>query len=557
MALIASCWLIVESFVVPHGFIKWFYLSFYINPFFLVICQLFLWLKDLLKLFIFFFHPLELVFPFIARVVVFLFSYIRSTKDDVYYDAIEPQLGEHISLQDCQVFVSSRKSTPAPSQVFYTSRTEIVHHSCVRDSWLNQYLYSDYYNYTISALMYDVNNMSTDVQHDHHGCTTPTSSTNHSVVDETEDSVISTPSNASSDPLIVENMIQDDCISPLSSFDVNCESSSAGDVLVDKGFLPSYCNTEDPFHNKYISRVRFFDVLYHERLHGINAILNEHLWNPNTFDFMAPLTNYPTVWSGTARKRVLKSLEFDLEMINVAQSCLFWEALDHEYHKVESLSLSENCGNILFHHNISGKFQELEILLERFVENQRCECQKSSSVTRKRLCFQSILHIPNARGFILMEKENKMLGGIRPTQLLEAIDNCIKAFWLYIKTDDGKKPFWKYKGIWRAPPPVEDPQDLELLYNVLKDLHKKGIMLRGVEGKSKCWMRGKVKEVQAEEEKRNIVVAMIDVKLVQRMLKMPLINRSHLKWCQDKLNNLNFKENTVFRGPNTQLFPLP
>lgn len=71
-----------------------------------------------------------------------------------------------------------------------------------------------------------------------------------------------------------------------------------------------------------------------------------------------------------------------------------------------------------------------------------------------------------------MEKENKMLGCIRPAQLLEAIDNCIKAFWLYIKTDDEKKPFWKYKGIWRAPPSVEDPQDLELLYNVLKDFHK-------------------------------------------------------------------------------------
>ncbi|XP_042067110.1 uncharacterized protein LOC121810399 [Salvia splendens] len=556
MALLASCWLIVESFVVPHGFIKWFYLSFYIHPSFLVFCQLFLWFNDLLNLFIFLFLPLDLVFPFIARVVVFLFSYIRPiTKDDVYYDALEP---EHKSLQDCQVFVSSRKSTPATiSRVFYTSGNEIVHRRCVKDSWLNQYLYSDHYNYTVSNFMYDVTNMSTYVQPDQHECTTPIPSTflNHSVDGETEDSVISTPSN---DPLILENMIQDDCVSPLSSLDVNDESSAAGDVLVHKAFLPSYCSTdaEDPFHNKYMSRVRFFDVLYHERLHGINAILNEHLRNPIIFDFMAPLTNYPIVWSGTARKRVLKSLEFDLEMINVAQSCLFWEALDHQYHKVESLSLSENCGNILFHHNISGKFQEIEILLIRFVENQRCESQKSLSITRKRLSFQSLLRIPNAAGFVHMEKENKMLGCIRPAQLLEAIDNCTKAFWLYIKTDDEKKPFWKYKGIWRAPPSVEDPQYLELLYNVLKDFHKKEIMLRGVEGKRKCWMRRKVKEVQAEE-KRNIVVGMIDVRLVQRMLKMPLINRSHLKWCQDKLNNLDFKEDTVFRGPNTQLFPLP
>lgn len=60
---------------------------------------------------------------------------------------------------------------------------------------------------------------------------------------------------------------------------------------------------------------------------------------------------------------------------------------------------------------------------------------------------------------------------IRPTQLLEAIDNCIKAFWSYIKTDE-KKSFWKYKGIWRTHPPVEDPQDLQLLYDVVKDLDK-------------------------------------------------------------------------------------
>lgn len=72
-----------------------------------------------------------------------------------------------------------------------------------------------------------------------------------------------------------------------------------------------------------------------------------------------------------------------------------------------------------------------------------------------------------------MEEESKRMGGegIRATQLLEAIDNCIKAFWLYLKTDN-QKSLWKYMGIWRTHPPVEDPQDLELLYNVTKTLHK-------------------------------------------------------------------------------------
>ncbi|XP_057768704.1 uncharacterized protein LOC130988765 [Salvia miltiorrhiza] len=552
MALIASCWLLVESFVVPHGFVKWFFLSFYIHPFFLVFCQLFLWLKELIC---FFFYPLKIalrltlfVFGLIVRLVLFLFSYIRPIKGDLFYDALEPET-EHIAVQDCQLFIGRSR---------FESIEEIVGDCCVKDSWLNQYLYSDHYNYTTSALIiYDVNmSESMEVHPDQHKRTTsssPSTFVDQSVdddddlesSDETEDSVIS-PDSSASDPLMLENMLQDDSVSPISSLDSN-DSSSAGVVLDD---------AEDPFHNKYTSRVRFFDVLYHERLHGISAILNEHLSNPHVLDCIEPSANYPMVWSRMARKRVLRSLENDLEMINVAQSCLFWEALDHQYHKVEALSLSDHCGNILFHHNISGKFQELQILLERFVENQRCESQKPSSVASKRLSLQGLLHVPDATGFVLMEMMSED-NCIRPTQLLEAIDKCIQAFWLYIKTDDRKKPFWKNEGIWRTHPPVEDPQDLELLYNVLKDLHKKGIMLRGVQGKSKCWIRRKVKPMQAEHEKRNIVVAMIDMKLVQRMLKMSLISRSHLKWCQDKLNNLDFKQDNVFRARNSHLFPSP
>lgn len=47
MAVIAKCWLIIECFLIPDGFMKWFFLSFYINPFFLFFCQIYLWIKTL------------------------------------------------------------------------------------------------------------------------------------------------------------------------------------------------------------------------------------------------------------------------------------------------------------------------------------------------------------------------------------------------------------------------------------------------------------------------------------------------------------------------------
>lgn len=75
----------------------------------------------------------------------------------------------------------------------------------------------------------------------------------------------------------------------------------------------------------------------------------------------------------------------------------------------------------------------------------------------------------------MREEENKTLSEeycIESTKLLQVIQDCINTFWFYIKTDE-KKPFWKYKGILRsAHPPIEDPLDLKLLYDVVKSLHK-------------------------------------------------------------------------------------
>lgn len=69
-----------------------------------------------------------------------------------------------------------------------------------------------------------------------------------------------------------------------------------------------------------------------------------------------------------------------------------------------------------------------------------------------------------------MMKEEYCIGS---TKLLQVIQKCVNAFWLYIKTDDQNKPFWKYKAIFTTThPPVEDPRDLKLLYDVVKILHK-------------------------------------------------------------------------------------
>ncbi|KAK4426202.1 hypothetical protein Salat_1388700 [Sesamum alatum] len=71
------------------------------------------------------------------------------------------------------------------------------------------------------------------------------------------------------------------------------------------------------------------------------------------------------------------------------------------------------------------------------------------------------------------EGNNYSKGGefLRATEVLKGIEKCIQAFWSYIKSDN-VKTMWKCKRIWRSRPPVQDPQDLHLLYTVTEALHK-------------------------------------------------------------------------------------
>ncbi|KAL8545944.1 hypothetical protein ACS0TY_005893 [Phlomoides rotata] len=543
MALLASCWLITESFIIPDGFIKWFYLSFYIHPFFLVFCQIFLWLKVWLMWFCFPFKIVLLfVFKFIKRVLIFLFSFIRTVDDQVYYDVLEP--ADHlqqISLQDCEIVVSCNKTgvqvQPGVSCWIDGSEDVIIdsypseeindHKNSVQDSWLNQYLYSDHFCILSSMSKYDTDtDTDTDTDVDT-GIGIDIEFDKSEFVQESED--------------VLSISKEHDSFSPISTDDSNTLDDRQMNIRAIKDD-----DDIDPFHQKYTSRMRFFNLLYHERLHGMKVILNEHLTTIG-IEFI--------MWNPTEKKRILKSLEYDLEMICVAQSCLLWEALHHQYQKVAfSDNNNNNSGNyILFQHSVTGKFQELQILLERFVEDQ-----SSCNDMHKRLSFQALLQVPDATGLMFIKEENKMMmegEGVRASQVLEGINKCIEAFWLHIQSDENKSLSWVYKAIWRNNPPVEDPLDLDLLYNVTRTLHKKGIMLKDVEGKNKCWLRKKVRPLQTKDEKRNLQFAMIDMKLVQRLLKMCLVSTSHLNWCQQKLNNLDFKEGKVFRSCTSLLFP--
>lgn len=97
------------------------------------------------------------------------------------------------------------------------------------------------------------------------------------------------------------------------------------------------------------------------------------------------------------RKRLLRSLESDLEMVYVAQTCLSWEALHHQYRKVKALvALSTNGG---FVDKIAERFQKFQILIERFMENERGgKSKRYWTFVQRRSSIKSLLQVPSVSG---------------------------------------------------------------------------------------------------------------------------------------------------------------
>ncbi|KAG8366822.1 hypothetical protein BUALT_Bualt16G0007700 [Buddleja alternifolia] len=605
MALLSSCWLIIEFYLIPDGFAKWYSLSFYIHPFFLFFCQIFLWLKKLQIWFLLlFFFPFRIVHFFISLFISLFSLVIPKTKNiELFYDAMD-----HGITQDSDQFVGngSRFQSRMVLEMGNSSKVDIwfdAHEGVIPKSSQSDSI--SQYNHNHVCTMDNVQVIIPDPECTFRSCQSDlTSHKQFDIVSEFPHSKFQkllrmTPSEAEEemdqknycrDSWLDEYLSSDHYSSSLMTYDNDQEfiddvedsdigssySFSTVDHDHDHEYLPTFCGSNSPmgaleqvylirrseeedidtFHQKYTERMRFFDTLYHERLYGLTSISNEHLTSPILFrrvDSSIDFSMQYTSWSKMVRKRVLRSLEHDFELIYVAQTCLLWEALHHQYKKVEALMLSNNSGNRIFNSNISGKFQECQILLERFVEDLKCEGQESSNCTHKTISFQSLLQVPEVTGF--MEQQNSSMGGeaIRATEVLKAIWKCIKAFWLFVNIDK-KKSLWKYKGILRSHPPVEDPKDLELLHQVTKELHKKIILLKDLQGKKKCWQR-KVKSLQAEDEKRNVLFSKIDMKLVQMLLKMSMISTSHLNWCKEKLNNLEFRKGEIFRVHTNHLFP--
>lgn len=70
--------------------------------------------------------------------------------------------------------------------------------------------------------------------------------------------------------------------------------------------------------------------------------------------------------------------------------------------------------------------------------------------------------------------------------------------------------------------------------------------------KRKGW---KKKSWPATEEDVELLLGLIDVKILRRVLRMARISREQLLWCEEKMKKLDLSKGKLQRDPSPILFP--
>ncbi|XP_076908476.1 uncharacterized protein LOC143565372 [Bidens hawaiensis] len=502
---------------------KWFFLSFYINPFFLFFCQFFLWIKTLKRW----------IFCIIFLLNQYLFARVVGVLRPFF---IRPGASSRFS---------DGNTEPKDADMWYD-----VTDSFSKSNTTSGILFLRYESSFESpkVTVYDVYDACYELVDQE----TASICSSLDLLDEITSYSYSAASSPDSSYLFPSRRDKD-VISSTRSSTCNLlegdHEAANNDGTEYELKVKSNEQEKDSFYPVYVERMKWFDLLNQERTCGLNEFLRKKQYMDD-------------------EKRIVKSLESDLEMVYVAQSCLSWEALYYQYRKLEGMIASYCAGTTctspsygaLCSSTLVSKFQRFHILLERFMEDERSENGKRYwKFIQKRSSLDSLLQVPHVSENANVHKEGRNEGlTIRATDMLQTIEKCIKTFKSFIDLDE-KKPWWRARSrlSWNRSP-LQDPRDFNFLHNITRTLRQKELWMKDLQGKQRCWLRKQVK-IMAEAEKREMMFAMIDLKLVSRVLMMSVISTSQLQWCQQKLDSIQISQGRITRPSSSctdsSLFP--
>ncbi|PWA54744.1 ribosomal protein L34Ae [Artemisia annua] len=247
--------------------------------------------------------------------------------------------------------------------------------------------------------------------------------------------------------------------------------------------------------------------------------------------------------------KFIKELQSDLEVVYVGQMCLSWEILHWQYEKALDIWESDPRGVRRFN-EISGEFQQFQVLMQRFIEDEPFKGPRIQNYVMNRCVFRNLLQVPVIRDDHSKKKaaRSEAVYDITSEVLVEILEESIRLFWRFVRAD-------KYKR--QTPVEFQRPEDQQLFVDLQKDLHKKERKLKDQLRRGNCILK-KIRQCRDDEEAEDQVLyffCQVDMKLVSRVLQMSKLTTDQLVWCHNKLSKVSFVNRKIHVEPSFLLFP--
>ncbi|GFY88448.1 hypothetical protein Acr_06g0003880 [Actinidia rufa] len=285
----------------------------------------------------------------------------------------------------------------------------------------------------------------------------------------------------------------------------------------------------------YAEKMRKLDVLNYQTIHAIGFL---HLRDPiqqvsaqkTSISAIKPFL-LPNFWPCKLRRfytdptlKSINELHKDLEMVYVGQLCLSWEILHWQYEKTREL-LEYDCEHHHTYNQVAGEFQHLQVLVQRFVENEPFQGPRVQNYTKTRFELCTLLQVPVIKDDCSKDKKESV---VEEEKHNEASSTHVH---------------------------LQDPLDSELLIDIKTSLQKKERRLKDIVRSGNCIVK-KFQKHQEGRMDRALLFAQVELKLVARVLNTSRLTTDQLVWCQKKLNKISFFNRKIHVEPSFLLFPV-
>lgn len=129
--------------------------------------------------------------------------------------------------------------------------------------------------------------------------------------------------------------------------------------------------------------------------------------------------------------------------------------------------------------------------------------------------------------------------------LNKILESSVLTFHLFLKMD--KKKSGGVRNFFGGQNQMVTP-----LQQVQSSLEKKEIKLKELRRRRKGW---KKKSWPPTEEEVELLLGLIDVKVLSRVLRMVRISTEQLFWCEEKMKKIDLTDGKLQRDPSPILFP--